>query len=175
MDDTYGDYGVFESEVGIRMEIDLLSGADRRDVDGYIKEEWGGPMIVSLGNLYDSSVLPGFIASENGQMTGAVLYRVEGSACEIAVLYSLMENHGVGTALIRRVMETAREHGCHRVWLVTTNDNTHAIRFYQKFGFDLKAVHINSLEVTRQLKGGLPEKGIDGIPLKHEFEFEILI
>lgn len=157
------------------MNIVSLYDENRQEVDQFIQEEWGGPMVVTLGHLYDSSALPGFAACENGQVVGAVLYRILDDQCEIAVLFSWVENRGVGTELINRVIEEAGSRGCRRVWLVTTNDNTHAIRFYQKFGFQLKAVHIDSFEVTRQLKKGLPENGIDGIPLRHEFEFEILL
>ena len=157
------------------MEIVSLSGKNRAPVDRYVREEWGGPMIVTLGKPYDAGLLPGYAAVEGGQLVGAVLYRICGGECEITVLYALVENHGVGSALLRQVLKCAVERGCRRVWLVTTNDNTHAIRFYQRFGFALKAVHIDSMKITRTLKPGLPERGIDGIPLAHEFEFEILL
>ena len=157
------------------MNIVSLKVANRAEVDRFIKDEWGGPMIVTHGNLYDSSVLPGYAALENEKVMGAALYRIIGDECEIAALYSLAQNRGVGTALINKVIEAARKQGCRRLWLVTTNDNTHAIRFYQRFGFHLKVVHIGSLEVTRQLKEGVPAKGIDGIPLEHEFEFELIL
>ena len=130
-------------------------------------------MIVTLGNCYDSRQLPGYLARIDGRDAGAVLYRIEGDECEIAILYALLENRGVGTALLDRVGAAARERGCRRLWLVTTNDNTHAIRYYQRYGFSLKAVHIGALAETRRLKPGLPERGIDDIPLEHEFEFEL--
>ncbi len=157
------------------MNIISLNDENRNEVDQFIKNEWGGPMIVTLGNLYDSSVLPGFIALGNEQIIGAILYRIADNECEIAALYSLVQNRGVGTALINAVIEIAKKQSCERVWLVTTNDNTHAIRFYQKFGFALKAVHIGSFEIIRRLKNELPTNGIDGIPLEHEFEFEIML
>ena len=157
------------------MEIVRLSGEHRAKVDARIVDDWAGPMIVTLGNRYDSSALPGFVAVEGGEVLGAILYRIEGDACEIAVVFSLRENQGIGTSLIRKVIDTARESGCRRVWLVTTNDNVHALRFYQKFGFTLHAVHIGSMAITRQLKPGLPETGIDGIPLAHEMVFEMAL
>lgn len=157
------------------MDIISLENTDRKEVDRYIKDEWGGPTIVTLGNVYNSDCLPGFAALENGQIIGAILYRISGNECEISILYSLSENRGIGTSLINQVVKTAKACGCYRVWLVTTNDNTLAIRYYQKYGFDLKAVHINSFDIIRQYKKRLPEKGIDGIPLKHEFEFELLL
>lgn len=156
-------------------EIVGLTSENRNNVDRHIRDEWAGPSIVSLGNLYDSSKLPGFAAIRGREAVGAVLYRLSGDECEIAVIYSLLEGQGVATALMNRAVETARDLGCRRVWLVTTNDNTHAIRFYQMYGFSLKTVHIGALDVTRSLKPGLPERGIDDIPIAHEFEFELLI
>ena len=155
------------------MNIVALNNENRAVVDQYIKEEWGGSKIVTLGNLYNTNVLPGYVMMDGERVLGAILYRLVGEECEIAVLYSLLENRGVGSALIRQVISAATESGCGRVWLVTSNDNTHAIRFYQRFGFDLKRVHINSFEVIRKFNPDLPECGIDDIPLAHEFEFEL--
>jgi ribosomal protein S18 acetylase RimI-like enzyme len=155
------------------MNIISLTKENREPVDQYIRENWAGPMLVTLGNLFDSRDLPGFLAVDGDEVLGAVLYKIGGKDCEIASLFSLAERRGAGTALIDRVVETARTLGCGRVFLITTNDNTHAIRFYQKYGFSLKAVHIGSLNKARVLKSSLPEFGIDGIRLEHEFEFEI--
>jgi len=157
------------------MEIIPLTQTHRGEVNDFVRDEWGGPMIVSRGNLFDSSALPGFVAVEENELLGVVLYRMEGSDCEIALLHALAQNRGVGTALIRQVISIAEAHACRRVWLITTNDNTQAIRFYQKFGFALKAVHINSMAASRQLKPCIPELGEDGIPIAHEFEFELAI
>ena len=156
------------------MKIIPLTDEYRSQIDQFVANEWGGPMVVTLGVLYDTGVLPGFVAVDDGKLAGAILYRIEEDVCEIAILFSLVSNRGVGSALIDRAIALSKERGCRRVWLVTTNDNTHAIRFYQKYGFSLKAVHIGSMEATRRLKGELPTCGIDGIPLEHEFEFEIL-
>jgi uncharacterized protein len=156
-------------------EIVGLTSGNRDSVDQHIRDEWAGPAIVTLGHLYDSSKLPGFFAVRDSKVLGAVLYRLCGDECEVAVLYSLHEGQGIGTALMNRAVKEAKERGCRRVWLVTTNDNTRAIRFYQKYGFAIKAVHIGAFDITRTLKTGLPERGIDGIPIKHEFEFELLL
>lgn len=148
----------------------------RRQADAYIREQWAGPMVVTKGKLLDTSSLPGFAATdENGGFCGAAIYHISGSECEIAALFSLSENRGVGSALIRAVIGAAEKAGCRRVWLVTTNDNTKAIRFYQKFGFSLKAVHFDALQKSRLLKPFIPLTGEDGIPLLHEFEFEIML
>ncbi len=157
------------------MDICDLTLAHRAQIDRFIKDEWGGPMIATRGNLYDSSALPGLMAVEGDELLGFLLYRMGASECEIAVLAALVQGRGAGVALLNRAVARAKDAGRHRIWLVTTNDNTPAIRFYQRYGFALKAVHIGAFEVTRRLKGELPTRGIDGIPIEHEFEFEILL
>lgn len=156
------------------MNIQKLDATYRDSVNAYIRYLWGGPHIVTLGNLYDTSNLPGFVAEGDGALLGAVLYRMANGECEVSALLSLVQGIGVGTKLLDAVVEAAKTHQVRRLWLITTNDDTHAIRFYQKYGFSLKAVHIGAFEVTRKLKNELPVQGNDGIPIEHEFEFEML-
>lgn len=157
------------------MNILRLDESFRNSVDAYIRHLWSGPKSVALGELYDTSILPGFVVVDDGALLGAALYRLYNEECEVSVLFSLIQKEGVGTKLLDAVIDTARQEKARRVWLVTTNDNTQAIRFYQKYGFSLKAVHIGSFEVTRKLKDKIPEVGIDNIRIEHEFEFEILL
>jgi hypothetical protein len=54
-----------------------------------------------------------------------------------------------------------------------TNDNTTALRFYQRRGFDLVAVHRGAVTRARaELKPGIPLE-VDGIPIRPEIELEI--
>ena len=133
-------------------------------------------MIVSKGLAWDTSILPGFVAiDDDNNLCGMVTYRFESDECEITTLNSLKEKQGIGTGLINAVISKAKDNNCRRLWLITTNDNTHAIRFYQRFGFTLQEVHINALEKSRKLKPSIPLIGMDNIPLQHEFEFEIIL
>lgn len=75
---------------------------------------------------------------------------------------------------MEQVLAAARGADCRRVWLVTTNDNLHALRFYQKRGFDLVALHRNAVDRSRRLKP-IPRCGLDGIPIRHELELDILL
>jgi hypothetical protein len=47
------------------------------------------------------------------------------------------------------------------------------LRFYQKQGFRLVAVHRNAVEKSRELKPGIPSIGMDGIPIRDEVELEM--
>ena len=158
------------------MKIVQIDPDYRKAADALIKEEWAGPMIVSKGHVWDTSALPGFAAvDDNNNLCGIVTYRLADGECEITTLNSLKENQGVGTSLINAVINTAKNNRCRRLWLITTNDNTHAIRFYQRFGLSLREVRINALEKSRKMKPSIPLAGMDDIPLLHEFEFEIML
>ena len=126
---------------------------------------------MTRGVLHDTSDSDGFVAVENGVIAGFILYEMRESQCELLVLESVKENQGVGTSLLDAVKMVARENACTRVWLITTNDNTHAIRHYQRRGFELIAVHIDAVAESRRLKPSIPLTGFDDIPIKHEFEF----
>jgi len=131
--------------------------------------------MVVHGKLYYPHDLPGFIAAQEGEWVGLLTYQIEGSACEIVTLNSLRPGTGVGSALIAAVRKIAQSANCARLWLITTNDNMHALRFYQKRGFRLVAVHPNALEHSRKLKPEIPLVGFDGIPLRDELELEIAL
>ena len=156
-------------------EIQPLAGdRDRGWVSRFLCEHWGSARVASRGQVYQADRLPGFAALQEGEPVGLIIYRIDGDECGIVSLDSTIEGMGIGSALIRAVREVAASAGCHRLWLVTTNDNTAALRFYQKRGFVFVAVHRNALEASRQLKPEIPLVGIDGIPLRDEIELELV-
>ena len=159
----------------MKYSIEVISPQTRPFVDQQIAESWAGPFVVSRETLHDTRIQPGFAAIADGEVIGYAQYNIASDNCEIIVLESMRQNQGVGSALINEVIRTAREASCRRVWLVTTNDNTHAIRFYQRFGFALGAVRLNAMDAARRLKPQIPMTGDDGIPMQHEFEFEITL
>lgn len=68
--------------------------------------------------------------------------------------------------------QVARQNGCDRIWLITTNDNIHALGFYQRREYVLVAVHRDAIRRSRQLKPQTPIIGKGGIPLRDEIELE---
>ncbi|WP_151734823.1 GNAT family N-acetyltransferase ['Paenibacillus yunnanensis' Narsing Rao et al. 2020] len=131
-----------------------------------------GTLIVSRGRKHLLTALPGYCAVLHSSVQAAIYYNIEGAECEVVSLDSRAENLGLGSSLIRLVLEEAARCHCSRVWLITSNDNSRAIRFYQKRGFDMVAVHRNAITEARVLKPSIPLLGYDGIPVKHEVEFE---
>jgi ribosomal protein S18 acetylase RimI-like enzyme len=138
----------------------------------YMKENWGSEKIVTRNIIHDACEASGFIAVSNDKPAGIILYEMNNRDCEIILLESFIEKIGIGTTLLKCVEEKAVANGCHRVWLITTNDNMKAVRFYQLRGFSLVAVHRNAIAESRKLKPEIPLQGIDGIPLRDEIELE---
>ena len=136
-------------------------------------ERWGGVISVSRGVAHDTTALPGFIAHLDGNRAGVATYRIDGGECELVTLDSVREGAGAGTALVDAVANAARAAGAVRLWLITTNDNLPALRFYQRYGFDLIAVHRDAVARSRALKPSIPEIGLDSIPVRHELELEL--
>lgn len=157
------------------LEIKPIDNETRSSVVNLIIENWCGSIIVTKGKIHSAESLQGFAVLENNRLQGAITFNIENTECEIVSLDSLSENKGIGTMLINKVIEKAREKGCRRVWLITTNDNTHAIRFYQKRGFNLAGIHINAIRESRKIKPQIPLLGCDNIPIQHEIEFEKII
>lgn len=152
------------------MEIDTSL---REAVGSFVEKYWKSRELVSLGRVHKADELPGYVALKNGKVQGVITYVLEDGDCEIISLDSRKENVGVGSGLLKRVVHDNKARGLGRIWLVTTNDNVKAMRFYQRRGFEMKAVHQNSIEKARSLKPQIPLLGYEGIPILHEVEFEI--
>ena len=139
-----------------------------------LTERWAGAVVASVSGLHDAATLDGFVAEVDDQIAGLVTYRIESDACEVVTLDSLSSGHGIGTALLQAVADLASAQGCRRVWLITTNDNLPALRFYQRRGWDQVRLHRNAVhEQRRTVKTQIPERGLDGIPLAHALELEL--
>ncbi len=140
-----------------------------------IAARWGADYVVAHGTIFRPHELPGFVVTSGDEIKELATYHLDGRSCELVTLDSLEEGKGVGSALLQAVVEEARRAGARRLWLVTTNDNLRALRFYQKRGFTLVAVHAGAIARARKLKPSIPEVGCDGIPIRDEIELELIL
>jgi GNAT superfamily N-acetyltransferase len=125
------------------------------------------------GELLHPIEHPALLAEDNGRLAGVLTYIVIEGQCEILTLHSAEQWRGVGTALIEAVERLARDLGCTRLWLITTNDNVDALRFYQRRGFRLAALYPGAVDHSRvRLKPEIPEVGDHDIPLRDEIELQ---
>jgi GNAT superfamily N-acetyltransferase len=152
-----------------------LTDADRPWVARLLTEAWSASRIVSRGRVHQSDQLPGFVAWRGAERLGLLTYRVERDEVEVVSLNSLVERIGVGTALLRAAEQVGRGLRCRRLWLITTNDNLPALRFYQRRNWTLAALYPNALEQSRRLKPEIPLVGLDDIPLRDEIELELRV
>ncbi len=157
--------------VPIRAVID----SDRKQVKRIIEARWGAPQVVVHDTIYHPAELQGFLAADGENIHGLATFRIEAEACEIVSLDALLPRAGIGTALVEAVAGAARAAGCRRLWLVTTNDNLDALRFYLRRGFRLVAVHAGAVDRARLLKPAIPEVGDYGIPMHDELELELVL
>lgn len=156
-------------------DIRTIEDSDRPWIGRFLDGRWGSRRIVTRGVMYDASTLPGFIAEMEGQPAGLITYREAENEGEVISLDAVTEGMGIGSALLTAVVMALTAAGCRRVWLITTNDNTHALRFYQRQGFVLAALHRNAIAESRKLKPEISEIGIDGIPIRDEIELEMML
>jgi ribosomal protein S18 acetylase RimI-like enzyme len=148
---------------------------DNKELEKIVRQNWSSDKIVSKGKLYEIPNLKGILVKDNNKIIGIGFYNITDSECEIVLLETFIQNRGIGTKLIERIMEIAKQNKCKRLWLVTSNDNINALKFYQKRGFVFKNIHINGMEEARKLKPEIPIIGENNIPIRDEIEFEIII
>ena len=144
-------------------------------VTSFIQDQWGSNRVVSKGRMFDPSELEGFAAVADEKVVGLVTFRVQGDECEVVTINSLSEGTGTGSSLLNAVRDTAIKARCRRLWLITTNDNLSALRFYQKWGLRITAIYPNALERSRMLKPEIPLLGKEGIPIRDEIELEMIL
>ena len=157
------------------MKCVFISPHNRQRINAFIKQHRFTTDMIIRGEIVDMTRVEGIVAMDGDEIAGLLTYRINDGICEITSLDSLREGLGIGTTLVEQVIAIARAENCEKVSVTTTNDNINAIRFYQKRGFDLVKLHHDSINHARLLKPEIPLIGQNGIPIKHELEFELLL
>ncbi len=160
---------------GASFELRRTTEADHHWMRRVLKQYWASETIVTRGKLHDAVELEAIAAWRDDEAVGLVTFRIENNECEIVTHNSMADSGGIGSCLLSAVRQEARARGCTRLWLVTTNDNTPALRFYQRRDFHICALHTNAITEARKLKPEMPDIGLDGIPIRHEIELEYLL
>lgn len=152
--------------------IDPSRAGDAATVTDILQRSWGSTVVISRGVAHDAAGLPGFIAERAGTPAGLVTYHPGVKAWEVVTLDSVLRGCGVGTALLMSVADAARADGATKLWLITTNDNLDALRFYQRRGWRLSEVHVGTVDEARRRKP-IPLVGAYGIEIHDELELEL--
>jgi GNAT superfamily N-acetyltransferase len=159
------------------MRVVVVSGSvkDRAAVEAFLGEH-GSLRLARRSELLHPLDHPAFLARVDDVLVGVATYVVDGGACELLTLHAQHQFAGTGTALVEAVARAARESGCRLMWVVTTNDNVDALRFYQRRGFRLTQLRPGAVDTCREtLKPEIPLVGAHGIPLRDELELELTL
>jgi len=140
-----------------------------------LNRRWGSTQLVSRGRAHNASKLPAFVCQAAEKTVGVATIDIHDRQCELVNLNAFTPGRGIGSALLTAVVTEARRLECDRVWLITTNDNLRALRFYQRRGLRLAAVHRDAADEARRIKPSLPLVGEHGIPIHDELELELLL
>jgi GNAT superfamily N-acetyltransferase len=146
--------------------------ADGPEVGRFLAR-WNAVRVARLGRVEMALEHPGLVAEDGRRLVGVLTYILDGDQCEVLTLHVDQRGQGVGSALLATVRRVAAEASCSRLWLITTNDNVDALRFYQRRGFRLAALHVGAVDDSRaRLKPEIPLIGAYGIALRDELELE---
>lgn len=150
------------------MTIQPVTSESRRALEKLWRDEWGGPTMVSRGAVYYVDTVEGFVAVEKDRLLGAIAWVRKAEDAEIVSLNALVEDRGIGTALLDAAERAIWDHGCTRIDLVTSNDNIRALAFYQKRGYRLSEFHPGAVDAARRQKPSIPRTAPNGIPIHDE-------
>lgn len=146
---------------------------DQPAVERFLEIRWGSTIVVGHGTRYDAARLPGILTTDKSGMSGLLTYAINNDGLEVVSLDAVEKGRGIGTALLEEAKRRATPTG--RLWLITTNDNLDAIRFYQRRDLRIVAVAPDAVDEARRIKPTIPEIGDYGIPIRDEITLQILL
>jgi GNAT superfamily N-acetyltransferase len=147
---------------------------DRKTIARLLAGSWGTTTLLAHGVAYDAALLPALLAERGGELAGLLTYTVEpDEGMEIVTLDAVERRSGAGTALLASAVDVARTAGARRIWLVTTNDNLDALRFYQRRGLRIVGVAPGAVDEARLRKPTIPLVGDHGIQIHDELTLEL--
>ncbi len=155
------------------LEVRDLRREDRDWARAFLVERLGSTRVVTRGVLHEADTLPGFVALDDRVRSALLTYHVANRQLEVVTLHAARPGLGMGSCLLAAARDKAQAAACRRLWLITTNDNEPAMRFYERRGLRLVAVHRGAIAESRKLKPEIPLFGIGGMPIRDEVEFEL--
>ena len=156
-----------------RIDVRQATAADHSRIVDLLARAWGSTTVIAHGIVYDAATLPALLAERRGRLAGLLTYAIEGDAFEVVSIDAVVKGSGSGTVLLNAAAEQAERAGLRRLWLVTSNDNLDALRFYQRRGMRLVRVTPGAVDESRRLKPGIPLVGDFDIEIHDELVLEM--
>jgi ribosomal protein S18 acetylase RimI-like enzyme len=145
--------------------------AEREAALDLFRRDFGRSGLVAFGQVMDLDAAPAIVADMDGEIGGALAYRlVEGGLHIVALATDPMwQRSGVGGYLVAEAELMARRLRIPRVVLSTTNDNLPTLYFYQRRGYCITEWVPNG--VAKYSKSA-SLVGFAGIPIRDEIRLE---
>lgn len=144
---------------------------DRPAVLELFHRDFGRARIVAFGEPMRLDDAPALVATMQGDVAGALAYRLRGDALQIAALATdpAWQRSGVGGYLVAEAELLARRLSLTKVLFSTTNDNLPSLYFYQRRGYVITEFVAGAL-----MADNLPpqNRGFGGIPVRDELRLE---
>lgn len=138
-----------------------------------LQRRWGETLMM-FGRIWKPDEYLALVAyNANREILGVVTYATQKSMMLALTLDNFSPLRGVGYALLLGVMAIARKQGARTLRVVTTNDNTPALRYFQKLGFRIVAFYPDAVSIYRTIAPDLPKIGVDSIPVRDSIELEM--
>ena len=136
--------------------------------------DFGRIGIVAFGQVMDLDAAPTLVAEMNGEIAGALAYRLVEAGLHIVALATdpMWQRSGVGGYLVAEAELLARRLNIPRVIVSMTNDNLPSLYFYQRRGYFVSEWIPNG--VAKHSKSA-SLVGFGGIPIRDEVRLEKMI
>lgn len=150
------------------VEVRPATDDDRSGIAGLILSDFGRSKLVAFGEEFQVESVAAIVADMEGDLAGALAYRLHGEIMQIVALATDPEwqRSGVGARLLDHAEHVARDAGSTHVAVTTTNDNLPALYFYQRRGYRLTEVVTDAISAAGEPRGLV---GFAGIPMRDEF------
>jgi ribosomal protein S18 acetylase RimI-like enzyme len=145
---------------------------NRKQLEDLLRLRWSEANILIKGQFVRPEDVVALGAFSSTRLHGLVTLRPDGKVLYLVALNSFSQRRGVGIALLDAAIDFGREQGMAFVRALVSNDNLVGMRFYQKRGFRIVAFHRGIIDAMRHVKPSIPVSGLDGIPMRDEFELE---
>ncbi len=152
--------------------IEIKPMENRKQLEDLLRLRWSEANILIKGQFVRPEDVFAFGAFADGRLHGLVTLQRDGKVLYLVALNSFSQMRGVGVELLKAAVAYGREHGMTFLRALVSNDNMVGIRFYQKRGFRIVALHRGIIDAMRHVKPSIPLTGLDGIPMRDELELE---
>jgi GNAT superfamily N-acetyltransferase len=133
---------------------------------------WPERTMLVAGRFVQPEDVEGIGAFTGDRLHGIATWLVSGRMMHIVAVNSFSELRGIGVALVDAMIEQGKVSGMATLRASISNDNVVALRFYQKRGFRLTALHRGIYDAMRQVRPSIPLAGLDNIPIRDELELD---